>query len=110
MEWNIVVGIISFAVMFTGAAGTVYQIYQMTVLDADSRGLKHPKFWGFFALSGEGSSGLIMYLIGRSKYPVVNLSDTGRNEMDSRKKTAGVGLIFLTAGAVGLVFSAVLFS
>lgn len=110
MEWNIVVGIVSFSIMFVGAAGTAYQIYRMTVLDADSRGLKHPKFWGFFALGGNNSSGLIMYLIGRRKYPAVNLSDAGRKEMDRRKKTAGAGLVFLAVGAVGLVISVILFS
>lgn len=110
MEWNIVAGIISFSIMFVGVVGTAYQIYRMTVLDAESRGLKHPKFWGFFALGGNNSSGLIMYLIGRRKYPVINLSDAGRKEMNRRKKTVGAGLVFLAAGAVGLVISVILFS
>jgi hypothetical protein len=66
----------------------VFQIYQMTVIDATARGLKHPKFWGVFTMSGNNSSGLLMYLIGRRKYPIVNMSESNSKELEKRKKGA----------------------
>lgn len=52
------------------AFSLMYQIFKMVVLDAESRGLKHPKFWGIFSLGGNhGSGGLLLYLIGRNRYP-----------------------------------------
>lgn len=96
-------------IALVGAAAVIYQIYKITVLDAQSRGLKHPKMWGVIAMNGNNSGGLLMYLIGRRKYPVVNFSQAGRDEMNKRKKKALVGLIFLAAGAIGMVIcSAVL--
>ena len=57
-----------------GAAGVVvggffcvYQQYKLVEVDAACRGLKHPRLWGLFAASGNGQSGLILYLIGRRK-------------------------------------------
>ena len=108
MEMNIVIGIISGAFMLTGAIALVSQIYQITVLDAKARGLKHPKLWGFLAISGNNSSGLIMYLIGRRKYPIINISETTRNYIERKKKIAGVGLVFLAAVAIGLFMSMLL--
>ena len=64
-------GIVFFSVMLVGAVNTVWQIYKIVGLDAESRGLKHPRLWGFFAANTNGSSGLILYLIGRRKYPVI---------------------------------------
>ena len=80
----------------------------MTKIAARSRGLKHPKLWGLVAMNGNNSSGLLLYLIGRKKYPVISMSEQDRTEMESRKKKAGVGLIFLAAGAIGLILSVTL--
>ena len=70
MGWNQIAAVASGAIALVGAICTAWQIYQMTVSDAKARGLKHPKFWGFWAMNGNNSSGLILYLIGRRKYPV----------------------------------------
>lgn len=96
MSWYLILAIF---VMFLGAGSLAYQVFKMTALDAASRGLKHPKFWGMFSLSGQNGGGLVLYLIGRRKYPSSMSSET-RTEMDARKKKAGVSLIFLTAGAI----------
>ena len=95
--------VISGAVLIVGALEMIYQIYHITVIDATARGLKHPKFWGIFAMSGNNSGGLLMYLIGRNKYPVINLPDSEKQKMEKRKKCAGVGLIFLALGTIGLI-------
>ena len=101
-------GIVFFSVMLVGAVNTVWQIYKIVGLDAESRGLKHPRLWGFFAANTNGSSGLILYLIGRSKYPVIRLSEETRREIESRKKRAGAGLVFLAVGMMGIVITGVL--
>lgn len=70
-----------------------------------ARGLKHPKFWGFWAMNGNNSSGLILYLIGRRKYPVQNMSIEDQEKIETRKKAAGAALVFMTLGAIGFVIN-----
>ena len=82
---------------------TVYQVYQLTVIDAAARGLKHPKLWGLLAANGNNSSGLLLYLIGRRNYPVNSMDSRQVVVMEKRKKTAGIGLVFVAVGAIGLV-------
>ena len=103
MDLNIVLAVICGAAAFVGVSCVVFQIYQMTVIDATARGLKHPKFWGVFTMSGNNSSGLLMYLIGRRKYPSVTMSESNSKELDKRKKSAGIGLLFLAVGVIGMI-------
>lgn len=86
MSLNIVLAVICGAVALVGTFCVVFQIYHMTVIDATARGLKHPKFWGVFTMSGNNSSSLLMYLIGRRKYPIVNMSESNSKELEKRKK------------------------
>lgn len=99
MEWY---EILSLFIMFLGAMNLVYQIFKMTELDAQCRGLKRPKFWGLFATSGQNSSGLVLYLIGRRKYTAV-MSEAEKNELEAHKKKAGVSLIFMMVGTIGFM-------
>ena len=103
MGWNQIAAVASGAIALVGAICTAWQIYQMTVSDAKARGLKHPKFWGFWAMNGNNSSGLLMYLIGRRKYPIINMSENNAKELEKRKKSAGVGLVFLAIGVIGII-------
>lgn len=108
MKWNMICLVSFLAVALVGGAEAVYQIYRMTVIDAAARGLKHPKLWGVFAANGNNSSGLLLYLIGRRKYPLDKLTENDRREIGRRKKSAGAGLVFLSAGAIGLVIFGIL--
>jgi hypothetical protein len=100
MSWYLV---LTAFIALLGAFTLEYQVYKMTELDARCRGLKHSKFWGVFSLSGNnGCGGLILYLIGRKKY-LVSMNDCELNEMNSRKKKAGVSLIFLAVGTIALL-------
>lgn len=103
MERNIILAVMFGATAVVGAIETVYQIYQLTVMDAAARGLKHPKLWGLLAANGNNSSGLLLYLIGRRNYPVNVMDSRQVAIMDKRKKTAGIGLVFVAVGAIGLV-------
>lgn len=91
------------AVVVTGAVNTAYQLYHIVKSDAEARGLKHPRFWGFLAMNGNNSSGLLYYLIGRRNYPVVNMTKACREEIETRKKRALIGLIFVMVGGIGMV-------
>ena len=91
------------AAAVVGAIETVYQVYQLTVIDAAARGLKHPKLWGMLAANGNNSSGLLLYLIGRRNYPVNSMDSRQVVVMEKRKKAAGIGLVFVAVGAIGLV-------
>ena len=41
--------------------------------------------------------------IGRRKYPIVNMSESNSKELERRKKSAGVGLLFLVIGVIGII-------
>ena len=103
MERNMVLAVIFSAAPVVGAIETVYQVYQLTVIDAAARGLKHPKLWGLLAANGNNSSGLLLYLIGRRNYPVSSMDSRQVVVMEKRKKTAGIGLVFVAVGAIGLL-------
>ncbi len=107
-KMNMAVGIVGVAFLLTGAAACVYQLYRMTVLDAAARGMKHPKLLGFLVMGGNNSSGLLMYLICRRKYPILDMPEASRSEIERRKKIAGVGLAFLAAGTIVLVVAGML--
>lgn len=96
------------AALIVGGFFCMYQLYQLVQVDAECRGLKHPRLWGLFALSGNGQSGLILYLIGRRKYPVLSMSEEQKALIGTRKKRFGVGLLFLATGAVVCVLSMLL--
>lgn len=95
-----VLAVIFSAAAVVGAIETVYQVYQLTVIDAAARGLKHPKLWGLLAANGNNSSGLLLYLIGRRNYPVNSMDSRQVVVMEKRKKTAGIGLVFVAVGAI----------
>lgn len=91
------------AVTLVGAIETTYQIYKLTVLDASLRGLKHLRLWGLLATNGNNSSGLLLYLLGRRKYPIKDIDDHQKILINKRKKSAGMGLLFIVLGAIGLI-------
>ena len=103
MDKNIVLAVIFGAAAVVGAMETVYQIYRLTVMDAAARGLKHPKLWGLLAANGNNSSGLLLYLIGRRNYPLNSIDNRQLVVMEKRKKAAGIGLVFVAVGAIGLL-------
>ena len=105
MDLNIVLAVICGAVALVGAFCVVFQIYHMTVIDATARGLKHPKFWGVFTMSGNNSSGLLLYLIGRRNYPINSIDSNQKTKMIQRKKAAGISLCFMVVGILGLILS-----
>ncbi|HJA40999.1 MAG TPA: hypothetical protein H9667_05690 [Firmicutes bacterium] len=97
--------IVCFAAMIVGALHIGFQLFKIIVLDSEARRLKHPKLWGLLSASGNNSSGLIMYFIARRKYPIVDMSMETHREIEARKKRAGVGIVFLALGAIGVVIA-----
>lgn len=104
----IVFAVILVFILLMGAFTLMYQVFKLVTMDAESRGLKHPKFWGVFSMGGNnGVGGLLLYLIGRKKY-VSNMSDANKEIFNSRKRRAGISLCFFVFGAIGL-FAIMLF-
>ena len=102
----IVIATIMVFMVLLGAFTLMYQIFKLVVLDAESRGLKHPKFWGIFSLGGNnGGGGLILYLLGRNRFPS-NMTNTAKELFVSRKKKAGLSLCLIAVGSIGLIFIA----
>lgn len=98
------------AILLVGGIFCVYQLFRLVQTDADCRGLKHPKLWGWFAAAGNNNSSILFYFIVRKKHPVIAMSDAQKQYMDKCKKKIGVGLIFLCAGAILCVLCMFLFS
>ncbi|MDD3338141.1 MAG: hypothetical protein PHS82_04715 [Lachnospiraceae bacterium] len=106
MNWETVtVIVLFFAIFIVGAGDIYYQLYKMVVIDAKARGLKHPTIWGLFSISGRGTTGFLMYIIGRRNHPIVNMSENDKQEIARQKKAAGIGVIFMGVGALGIVLS-----
>lgn len=105
MEYDMIGALVCAAVVIAGAIGTMIQVYQITLIDAKARGLKHPKLWGMIAMNGNQSGGLILYLIKRRNYPILSIKEEERNQIQVRKKKAGVCILFLACGAIGMVIS-----
>lgn len=105
MNTTLIITVIFAAILLVGAIETIYQIYKLTVIDAAARGLKHPKLLGLLATNANNSSGLLLYLIGRRNYPIQSLTSEQAAQMEQRKRAAGIGLIFLAAGAIGFILS-----
>lgn len=99
---NVYAVVLMFMVVL-GAFSLAYQVFRLISLDAESRGLKHPKFWGLFSLSGgNGSGGLLLYLFGRKKYPS-EMTEEQKKISNSRKKRAGISLCFIAFGTIFLI-------
>lgn len=103
MKSNIMFILTAISIVIVGMVNLVYQIYKMVVIDAKSRGLKHSGFCGLFSIGGQNGSGLILYLIGRKKYPIKSISPQENLEIQNRKKKAGISIIFLAIGAISFV-------
>ena len=57
-----------------GQAGLfAYRLYEIIQIDAGQK-FKHPKTWGLCSISSNNGSGLLLYLIKRRKYPIIELS------------------------------------
>ncbi|WP_311492700.1 hypothetical protein [uncultured Anaerococcus sp.] len=105
MDIKLIIMIISGAVFVVGAFFLQYNIYQMTQIDANARGLKHPKLLGVLNISGNnGNAFLLAYLIGRKKYPIQNISSKDLANLELYKKKALLALgIHLVASLVFIV-------
>ena len=68
-----------------------------------SKRLKAPEILGLDQNGKEIK--LILYLIGRRKYPVQNMSIEDQEKIETRKKAAGAALVFMTLGAIGFVIN-----
>lgn len=101
----LVIAVIGVASVMVGSVFTAYQLYRLVEIDAESRGLKRPRLWGVFSLAGNNGSGLLLYLLGRRKYPVTALSEEGRRAKEVRKKKLCVSFTFQAVGAIVCVLS-----
>lgn len=98
----LVIQIVLVIVVLFSAMNLAYQIYKMTVLDAECRGMKRPKLWGIFVTGGNNGSGILLYLLGRRKYPI-NISEENKNILELRKKKVFVCLVFMAISSICLI-------
>ena len=86
MEWNTIISVVFGAIVAVGAIFFLYQLHNIIVIDAKTRGLKRPHFWDLLPLGNNTSGGLIVYLIRRRNCPVINITENDRQEISNRKK------------------------
>lgn len=65
-------------------SGMGYSIYSLVLLDAKSRGNKHPRFWSLLAAGGQNGGGLLLYLFSRRK--TISLATSVEQEQIQRLK------------------------
>lgn len=107
MKANVLI-MIGAAIMLVGAICFAYRLYEIVQIDARSRGFKHPKTWGLCSISSNNGSGLLLYLIKRRKYPIIELSKEDMERIEKSKKAISAAIIFVATGAILIVVSLVL--
>lgn len=103
MDWKTIITVMLGAFIAVGALFFIYQLHNVVVIDAKARGVKHPRFWGVFIMGRNTGGGLLLYLIRRRKYPILNMTEQDRLEISKRKKATGIGLLFVALGASGVI-------
>lgn len=94
--------ILFISIVLFSAMNLAYQMYRMTVLDAQCRGMNKPKFWGILVSGSDNGSGIFLYLLGRRKYPIT-ISEENKQKLESRKKKIFVSLLFMTISSICLM-------
>lgn len=107
MKANVLI-MIGVAIMLVGAICFAYRLYEIVQIDARSRGFKHPKTWGLCSISSNNGSGLLLYLIKRRKYPIIELSKEDMERIEKSKKAISAAIIFVATGAILIVVSIIL--
>lgn len=95
-----ILSVIGGAAIVVGAITMIVYIYKVITIDASSRGLKHPRFWGIFATGGQNGSGLLLYFLGRKRYPIKILSVQDKERIEGYKRKIGAGIIFSAVGMI----------
>lgn len=106
MKANVLI-MIGLAILLVGAICFAYRLYEIVQIDARSRGFKHPKTWGLCSISSNNGSGLLLYLIKRRKYPIIELSKEDAERIKKGKKAISAAIIFVATGAILIVVSLV---
>lgn len=99
---------IGLAILLVGSICFAHRLYEIVQIDARARGFRHPKTWGLFSISSNNGSGLLLYLIRRRKYPIIELSKEDAKRIEKCKKAISAAIIFVAAGTILIVVSLVL--
>lgn len=100
--------IIGAAILLVGSICFAYRLYEIVQVDARSRGFKHPKTWGLCSILSNNNSGLLLYLIKRRKYPIIELSKEDMERIEKSKKAISAAIIFVATGAILIIVSIIL--
>lgn len=99
---------IGLAILLVGSIYFAHRLYEIVQIDARARGFRHPKTWGLFSISSNNGSGLLLYLIKRRKYPIIELSKEDMERIEKGKKAISAAIIFVATGAILIVVSIIL--
>ena len=100
--------VIGLAILLVGSICFEHRLYEIVQIDARSRGFRHPKTWGLCSISSNNGSGLLLYLIKRRKYPIIELSKEDMERIEKGKKAISAAIIFVATGAILIIVSIIL--
>ena len=100
--------VIGLAILLVGSIYFARRLYEIVQIDARARGFRHPKTWGLFSISSNNGSGLLLYLIKRRKYPIIELSKEDMERIEKGKKAISAAIIFVAMGAILIIVSIIL--
>lgn len=100
--------IIGAAILLVGSICFAHRLYEIVQIDARARGFRHPKTWGLCSILSNNNSGLLLYLIKRRKYPIIELSKEDMERIEKSKKAISAAIIFVATGAILIVVSIIL--
>ena len=100
--------VIGLAILLVGSICFAHTLYEIVQIDARARGFRHPKTWGLFSISSNNGSGLLLYLIKRRKYPIIELSKEDMERIEKGKKAISAAIIFVATGAILIIVSIIL--
>ena len=100
--------VIGLAILLVGSICFAHRLYEIVQIDARARGFRHPKTWGLFSISSNNISGLLLYLIKRRKYPIIELSKEDAERIEKGKKAISAAIIFVAMGAILIIVSIIL--
>ena len=110
MDYKFIILAISGGIFLIGGFILMYNIYQMTSIDAKARGLKHPKLLGYLNISSNNGGGfLLMYMLMRKKYPIENISKIDMDKLNFLKKKSMLALYIHLFGAIIFIITFLLF-
>lgn len=104
-NYKILITIICTATILVSMIFILRSVYTLVSIDAKRRHIKSPKMWGALSLLSNNSSGIILYLIKRRNYPIIEFDDNINQIMLKNKKIFTYGMILFSSAFILIILN-----